>query len=165
MKRALFLRMGLASVALGALGGCGVVGKMMNLVGFKGTRLAWKEVVISATQGANQNTPVAVDIVLVMEQGAIEKLSALSASRWFASRTDLLKTFPGEFSFQSWEVTPGQTLRLPGATFGSPSVLTVFVFADYLAPGEHRIRVDDLQNGIMIALAPLGFSVSPYKVE
>ncbi|MCW5651892.1 MAG: hypothetical protein KIS62_19265 [Ramlibacter sp.] len=165
MKRDFFLKMALASTAAVGLSACGAVGKVMNLVGFKGTRLAWKEVTISAAPGANQNSPVAVDVVLVMEEGAIDKVAGLSAARWFASRSDLSRTFPGEFSYKSWEVTPGQTLRLPGATFGSPSVVTVFVFADYLAPGEHRMRVDSLQNGIMIALATREFAVSSYKVE
>ena len=82
-----------------------------------------------------------------------------------ATRSDLLKTFPGEFSYRSWEITPGQILRLPGSVFGSPNVLTVFVFADYLTPGEHRMRVDQLQNGIMIQLAARGFTVQPHKVD
>lgn len=165
MNRQRFLATGLAALGASLLAGCGTVNKVMNLVGFKGTRLAWKEVTLAATDGANQNSAVAVDIVLVLEETAIEKLTALSASKWFAGRADLLKTFPGEFSYKSWEITPGQTLRLPGSVFGSPNVLTVFVFADYLAPGEHRMRVDQLQNGIIVQLAARGFSVQPYKVD
>jgi len=165
MNRKRFLSTGLAVLGAGLLAGCGTVNRVMNLVGFKGTRLAWKEVLIVAADGANQNSAVAVDIVLVEEESAIEKLSALPAAKWFATRADMLKTFPGEFRYRSWEITPGQTLRLPGSVFGSPTVVTVFVFADYLAPGEHRMRVDQLQNGIMVQLAARGFSVQPYKVD
>lgn len=165
MNRKRFIQAALAGLGAGLLAGCGTVNRVMNLVGFAGTRLAWKEVVIAAADGANQNSAVAVDIVLVLEEAAIEKLSALPASKWFATRADLLKTFPGQFSYKSWEITPGQILRLPGSVFGSPNVLTVFVFADYLAPGEHRMRVDQLQNGIMIQLAARGFTVQPHKVD
>lgn len=165
MNRKRFLAAALTGLGTALLAGCGTVNRVMNLVGFKGTRLAWKEVLIVATDGANQNSPAAVDIVLVLEESAIEKLSALPASKWFATRADLLKTFPGEFSYKSWEITPGQTLRLPGSVFGSPNVITVFVFADYLAPGEHRMRVDQLQNGIIVQLAARGFTVQPHKID
>lgn len=165
MKRKRFLQWGLAAAAVGVTAGCGTVNKVMNLVGFKGTRLAWKEVVIAAAPGANQNSPVAVDIVLVQEEPSIARLTALTAPQWFATRADLRKTFPGEFQYKSWELTPGQTLRLGGAEFGSPNVLTVFVFAYYMTPGDHRIRVDELQNGIMVQLGARDFSVAPHKVD
>lgn len=140
-------------------------GKVMTAVGFKGTRLAWKEVLITAVDGANLNTPAAVDVVLVLDESALEKLAALPASKWFQTRADMLKTFPGSYIYKSWEVSPGQTLRLPGSAFGSPSVVGVFVFADYLTPGDHRMRVEALQNGIIIELAAREFSVRTYKAE
>jgi type VI secretion system protein len=143
----------------------GAVNSAMNFVTFKGTRLAWKEVVISASDGANLNTSVAVDIVLVMEEPVLDKLAALPASKWFQQRADLLKTFPGNFSYRSWEVAPGQLLRVKGETFGTPSVVGVFVFADYVTPGEHRMRVEQLSDGIIVELAARDFTVAPYKAE
>jgi len=164
MNRKRFVLAGVAA-ASALLAGCGTVNKAvdsaLNLVGFKGTRLAWKEVVISASDGANQNSPVAVDIVLVLEETSIERLAPLSAAKWFAARADLRRTFPREITYKSWELTPGQILRLPGATFGSPNVHAVFVFADYLSPGEHRTRVNQLQNGIIVQLGAREFSVQP----
>jgi type VI secretion system protein len=160
-------------LAIGVLAGCStvksvskdVVSKALNFVGLKGTILNWTQVVIAASPGANQNSPVAVDIVLVIEEASMEKLAALPASKWFQTRADMLRTFPGTYSYKSWEVSPGQTLRIPGTAFGSPSVVGVFVFADYLTPGEHRMRVEQLQNGIIVELGVRGFSVSPYKAE
>jgi len=165
MKRTFLLKCAAAALGAGLVAGCGTVNKMMNLVGFKGTRLSWKQVVIAAADGANQNSPVAIDIVLVLEEPALEKLAALPASRWFQTRADMLRTFPGSYSYKSWEVSPGQTLRLRGEEFGSPSVVGVFVFADYLAPGDHRIRVEQLQDGIIVELGARGFSVSPLKAK
>ncbi|MDB5871420.1 MAG: hypothetical protein JWQ07_862 [Ramlibacter sp.] len=162
--------LGLATVSLA---GCstvtgavkGAVSKAMNFVTFKGTRLAWKQVVIAAADGANLNSPVAVDIVLVIEEPELEKLAALPASKWFQVRADMLRTFPGTYIYKSWEVAPGQTLRLRGEDFGSPSVVGVFVFADYLTPGEHRMRVEQLEDGIIVELGARGFSVSPFKAN
>lgn len=165
MKPKLLLKTLLLALCASLLCACGTINSVMNLVGFKGTRLAWKEVVIAAAEGANQNSPVAVDIVFALEESSIEKLAGLTASKWFASRADLMKTFPGTLSYKSWELTPGQVLRLPGSAFGSPNVVAVFVFADYLAPGEHRVRVEQLQNGIIVQLGPRGFSVGAHKAE
>ncbi len=165
MKPKLLIRSGLLALFVSVLCACGTISNVMSLVGIKGTRLAWKEVVIAASDGANQNSPVAVDIVLVLDEGSIDKLAGLTAPKWFAGRTDLLRTYPGTISFKSWELTPGQTLRLPGSVFGSPNVAAVFVFADYLAPGEHRVRVEQLQNGIIVQLGVRGFSVGANKAE
>lgn len=172
-RRNFLTRAAALAVVPAVLAGCssitgavkGAVDKAMNFVTFKGTRLAWKEVVISAVDGANLNTPVAVDVVLVIEEAMLEKLTALPAPKWFQVRADMLRTFPGTFSYKSWEVAPGQMLRLKGETFGSPSVVGVFVFADYLTPGEHRMRVEQLQDGIIVELGARGFTVSPYKVD
>ncbi|MEP6791329.1 MAG: hypothetical protein ABI907_08150, partial [Ramlibacter sp.] len=138
MRRTVFLKWALLATATSTLAACSTVtstiGKVMTAVGFKGTRLAWKEVLITAVDGANLNTPVAVDVVLVLEESSLEKLAALPAAKWFQTRADMLKTFPGSYIYRSWEVSPGQTLRLRGSAFGSPSVVGVFVFADYLTP-------------------------------
>jgi len=168
MNRKRFLLGGMATAVIAGLAGCGTVSgaydKVISFVGLKGTRVAWNEVVIAASDGANQNSPLGVDIVFAIEQPAVEKLSAMSAAKWFASRADMRRTFPGELSYKSWELTPGQILRLPGSVFGSLNVMTVFVFADYMSPGEHRIRVDHLQNGIIVQLGARDFTVQP-KVD
>jgi type VI secretion system protein len=173
MRRTFFLKLAACGIALAMMTGCstvtgavkGAVNKAMNFVTFKGTLLAWKEVVIAAVPGANQNSPVAVDVVMVLDEATLEKIAALPAPKWFQTRADMLRTFPGTYIYKSWEVSPGQTLRLRGDAFGTPSVVGVFVFADYLSPGEHRMRVEQLQDGIIIELGVRGFTVSPYKAE
>lgn len=173
MRRSLFLRALALGLAAPALAGCssitgavkGAVNKTMNLVTFRGTRVDWKVVVIAAAEGANQNSAVAVDFVFVHDEATIEKVAALPASKWFATRAELARTFPGTLSYRSWEVSPGQVLRLPGETFNAPVVEAVFVFADYLAPGEHRMRVELLRDGIIVQLGARGFTVSPYRAE
>jgi type VI secretion system protein len=169
MRRNFLFQCAALGAALTALPGCGsvkgAVNGMINFMTFKGTRLPWKQVVIAAAEGANLNSPTAVDIVLVLEEPELEKLSALPASKWFQVRADMLRTFPGTFIYKSWEVAPGQTLRIPGDYFGSPNVVGVFVFADYLTPGEHRMRLEQLGDGIIVQLGAREFALSPYKPE
>ena len=173
MRRTFLLQCVAWGLVAGSMAGCasvtgtvkGVMDKALNLVTFKGTPLAWRTVVIAAGDGANLNSPVAIDIVVVFEETALEKVVALPASKWFQTRSDMLRTFPGTFTYKSWEVSPGQTLRLPGNMFGTPSVVGVFVFADYLTPGDHRMKVEQLQDGIIVELGARGFTVSPYKGE
>ena len=173
MRRTFLLRCAALGLAASGLSACStitggvksIVDKTMNLVTFKGNPLSWKTVVIAAGDGANLNSPVAVDIVVVFEETAVEKIVALPAAKWFQTRADMLRTFPGTFAYKSWEVSPGQTLRLRGDMFGTPSVVGVFVFADFLTPGEHRMKVEQLQDGIIIELGSRGFSISPYKGE
>lgn len=172
MKRKFLLRAAAVAALGGVLAGCGTVSKVtgavgavMDLVGLGGTRLAWKEVTLAAAEGANQNSAVAVDIVLALRPEAVERIVGLPAAKWFQTRAELARTFPGQYIVHSWEVAPGQLLRVPGERFGSPSVVGVFVFADYLAPGEHRMKVQQLEGGIMLELGARGFTVTAHKAD
>jgi type VI secretion system protein len=138
---------------------------VMTLVGLGGVRLSWTEVVIAAGDGSNQNTPTAVDFVFALEETMPEKLAALSATKWFQVRDDMLRTYPAQLSVKSFEVAPGQILRVPGERFGTPNVIAVFVFADYLGPGDHRMKVELLSGGIMLNLGARDFSVAALKAD
>jgi type VI secretion system protein len=162
-----FLHAAAASAAATLLAGCGTLGtvkttlgKVMTLVGLGGVRLSWTEVVISARDEANRNTATAVDVVLVLEETMVEKVAALPASKWFQTKHDLERTYPAALSVRSFEVAPGQILRVPGERFGTPNVIAVFVFADYIAPGDHRMKVERLSGGIMIDLGARDFTVA-----
>jgi type VI secretion system protein len=171
-RRRTFLSAAACVAASGLLSGCGALstakttlGKVMTLVGLGGVRLSWREVVIAASDGANQNTATAVDVVLVLEETMVEKVVALPAHKWMEARSDLLKTYPGALSVRSFEVAPGQILQVPGERFGTPNVIAVFVFADYLSPGDHRMKVEQLSGGIMINLGARDFSVTALKAD
>ena len=48
-----------------------------------------------ADADANLNSPVALDLVFVRDLATLDKLQALPAARWFATRADLQRSFPG----------------------------------------------------------------------
>lgn len=159
------LKICLISLALGSLSACGTIGSVASFFTAKGSRLDWNGMTVIAAEGANLNTPVAVDVVLLRDDAALGMVSALSASKWFSSRTDLAKTFPEGLSYRSMEIAPGQTLKLPADAFGASRVVGVMLFADYLTPGEHRVRVDQMHGEILVQLGARAFSVSALKTE
>lgn len=126
----------------------------------KGSRLDWNGLTVSAAEGANLNTPVALDIVFLRDEATFALVSKLPASQWFASRKDLTKTFPAGLSYLSMEITPGQTLTFSATSFDNARLAGALVFADYLTPGEHRMRVDQLQGDLLMQLDERSFSVS-----
>lgn len=156
MNRKTFLRGIAAGLLLPQLAGC----SLPKFLSFKGTRLNWKSVTLSAADGANQNSPVLVDVVLVLEDSMMDRLVELPAAKWFAVNADLLKTFPLSMSYRTWELVPGQTMVVPGDAFGSPRVVGVLVYADYTLPGNHRLRVETLKGDLTLRFDTQTFTVS-----
>ena len=167
-KKMKFLKICLIGLMLAGLSACGALGVINSVGNFfttKGSRLDWKAMTVVASEGANLNTPVALDVVLLRDDATLAMVSALSAAKWFSSRSDLAKTFPEGLGYRSMEIAPGQTLKLPASAFGASRLVGVIIFADYLTPGEHRVRVDQMQGDILVQLGARSFSVSAQKSE
>ncbi|MDR7307130.1 hypothetical protein [Rhodoferax saidenbachensis] len=160
-----YLKHILLAFALLQLTGCGVLDYiipkgMMDFASPKGTKLGWDSVTISAANDANLNSPVALDIVVLKDDASLNMLATLPAAKWFATRGEMEKTFPLVINYKSFEVAPGQTLRIAASEFGSARVAGVMMYADYLTPGEHRIRVDQLQGTVLVQLGARDFTVT-----
>lgn len=151
-----FARWGACLVLLVQISGCTLPG----FLSFKGTKLGWSDVTLSAAPDANQNSPIAVDVVLVFEDDMLAKLVELPAAKWFAARADLRKTFPKSLSYRTWELVPGQTIKVPGESFGSPRVVGVLIYADYSIPGAHRVRVEALKDALLVRFEKQTFDAS-----
>ena len=160
-----FFKVILVGLLLASLSACVTISSAASFFMAKGNRLDWKGMTVIAADGANLNTPIALDVVMLRDDATLGMVSALSASKWFSSRVDLSKTFPEGLSYQSMEIVPGQTLKLPASTFGASRLVGVILFADYLTPGEHRVRVDQMQGDILVQLGARSFSVSAQKTE
>jgi type VI secretion system protein len=113
---------------------------------------AVRSVDLQATSDANGDRPVAVDLVFARAEPAAAALAGLSAREYFARRAQLLADFPGELGASSWELVPGQHVA-GAATVASCGVVATYLFADYAAPGAHRLRVT--QTGrVAVVLGP-----------
>lgn len=160
-------------IALGLLAGCGTVGGVANVLASSAANamtpapapayLRWSGLRIVADADANTNTAVALDVVFVRDVATLEPLLALPAARWFATRTEWLRSHPDAVTVRSLELVPRQALRLSEKDLGSPRVAGVLLFADYATPGEHRLRLPELAgptDGALVRLAARGFSVT-----
>jgi len=158
-----WLRLFAVAILFAGLAGCSTISKLAKVVVPSGGRLDWDGLTVVAAPDANLNTPVALDVVQVRDDAMLAVISSMPASKWFASRADLAKTFPEGLSIQSLEVPPGMTVKLAGTAFAPVRQIGAFVFADYLTPGEHRAKVDQLQGDIVVRLDARSFSVSVAK--
>ena len=116
----------------------------------------------------NQNSPVAVDVVLIYDDKLLKDLQKLTAKEWFGKREQMTLDNPKgiQFGVWGWEVTPGQTvssktLYVPVKTlflYPKARVLGGMVFADYASPGPHRASIAPGQD-ILIRLSEKDFAV------
>jgi hypothetical protein len=116
----------------------------------KETRLAVKVHVAAAANGGN---PVALDLVLVSDKDLLKELQKMTASDWFAKRSQILLDHPKaeELSVRQWEWVPGQVVA-PDSLRIAPEMKTALIFANYFNPGEHRAVIDPHAKGVLIQL-------------
>jgi type VI secretion system protein len=157
----------LAAAGLG-LTACSTVGKLTESIVSLGGSLVgldkphpkpqlWKSVTVVASSDANQDSPVAVDLVFVRDPALLEVLNTTPAAKWFATRTDLQRAFPEGVGVVSLEVVPGQTLRLTDSARIHQLALVVLAYASYPPPGEHRLRLQPVPGNYLLQLGPKGF--------
>ncbi|ACC75056.1 hypothetical protein PPMP20_01110 [Paraburkholderia phymatum] len=145
-----------AVCTVGALGGCSVLG-------MSGEKAKWSQVTLSASDEVNNNSAVAVDVVLVSDDAMLARVAEMPASKWFTGRSDLVRTYPKNLRYRSWEIVPGQHVEVSGDEFAGPRVAGAFVFANYEGPGAHRVRIEHFSGHIVVQLDSNNFSVLDSK--
>jgi type VI secretion system protein len=143
--------------------GCACVLASCSMLGLSGEKASWSQVTLAASDEMNNNSPLAVDVVLVSDDAMLARLAELPASKWFAARADLLSTFPNSLRYRSWELVPAQRVDLPGDAFSGPRVVAAFVFANYPDPGAHRVRIEKFSGHLVVQLDSNNFSVADTK--
>lgn len=153
--------LGTAAFLLGvaiALSGCSLFGPSI-LFGGKATLEVGR-----VPPQANDDFPIAVDLVTVYDAKLEERLSAVAASVWFTSERDSIgRAFPSKaFRVWSWEWVPGQEVApAPGFSYRRGARST-FVFASYSAPGDHRFKVAP-NRSLRLTLGRDDFTVAPVR--
>jgi type VI secretion system protein len=142
-----------AALALLALSACG--GNRPSLFG--------GDIKVAATvdPGANQNNPIAVELVVVYDKDLLQELLKLNARQWFQKREQYKKDHPddGDFISWYWEWVPGQEVLPKEISFGT-GARGALVFADYVTGQDNRARFDPHQD-VRIHLQEEGFTVEP----
>lgn len=96
---------------------------------------------VSIAPDANEDSPLAVELIVVYEDKLIDKLMEKTARDWFVGREQFLRDYDDGVDSWKWEWIPGQEVRPIEVTYGI-GAKRVVLFADYLTPGEHRATID-----------------------
>jgi type VI secretion system protein len=141
--------------------GCGVARKTKNTV--KSIKNGDLEIIIDIAPKANQNNPVALDMVMVYDKALLKQLQGMTAKDWFEKRSQVKLNYPGDIGLDSWswEWVPGQIVKINPIAVKSKT-LGAIIYANYLSPGEHR-AVFDPYKSIVLSLKEKNFSVEPVK--
>lgn len=118
-----------------------------------------RRVNLIADPSANNDSAVAVDLVLISDQQAASQIETLTAPEFFAHRQQLERDFPGGFEVRSWELAPGQILR-DQPVHGTCNRVRTMLFARYATPGDHRQTLQN-RSPITIWLKQADFTVTP----
>lgn len=128
-----------------------------------GVKLAWESVSLSVAAGANNDYPLAIDMVLVSDEALAQKLIGMTARDWFNARNGLRKAYPDVISIDSFELAPGESLNVPGKRWSGRRVAVALVFADYLVAGPHLARIDSLHGRVQLSFG--GNEFTAYRLE
>lgn len=134
----------------------------MLLAGCSGSTVSTRTVAFQAEPQANRDSPVAVWFVLVRDPALVPGLQQLTARDWARGREQWLRDHPGVLLDHRWELVPGQVIEPMDLPFRDRSGVALFVFADFLTPGAHRVRIDPLAR-IRVLLGADGFTVEPIR--
>jgi type VI secretion system protein len=112
---------------------------------------------------ANQNNPVAVDLVLVSNKKLLNQLMKMSAKEWFEQKHQIQLDYPKEkgLSAGSWEWVPGQIVKLDSVPVRR-GIIGGAIFANYFNAGTHRVAINPRKN-ILLALGETDVCVQPAK--
>lgn len=127
-----------------------------------GPEVATRSLEVIAAPDANQESPVPVDLVLLRSEPLVALIAGLTARQWFDQRSQLLRDHPKDLDYRAWEFVPGQVATIDEFPFESRKGVALFVFADYLSEGAHRVRVDPLEK-FRLRLEAGGFVVEPME--
>jgi type VI secretion system protein len=144
----------LCAAAVAGLTSCSTYQSAKNLLFPPGEKLHWSELGFLVEPLINENSPVAVDLVLVRDTLLVARLDKLSAQQWFFQKASLQQAAPDDLVIRSWELTPGDSLRVPQKDLPSERALRVFLFTGYRTPGDHRLTLEPLAPRVLIDFGP-----------
>jgi type VI secretion system protein len=91
---------------------------------------------VAVSSGVNQNSPVAVDVLLIKDKSFLKTAQGLSANDWFLKKAQLERQFPKGMEVKSWEWVPGQSVA-PISFIVPVDTQGAMIFANYASAGPH----------------------------
>jgi len=92
---------------------------------------------------ANNYSATEVDLVIAYKMDLFKSLMKMKAADYFAIAEQIRRDYPEMLKVWHWELTPGQTINeyQLSSCFMCPEAFGAVIFARYLTPGSHRVRV------------------------
>lgn len=112
---------------------------------------------------ANENTAIALDFVVTYNTELSNTLLQLPAFKYFEQKKQLIRDNPDTLQIWSWEVVPGQFVNIIPIVFSGLYPQTGIFFANYLTPGDHRIRIGK-QTAVLVMLGEKDFSLQAITI-
>ena len=116
---------------------------------------------VAISSNANQNSPVAVDVLLIRDKAFLKAAQGMSASDWFAKKSQMQLQFPKAAEINSWEWIPGQAVR-PVSIDVPVDAQAAMMFANYASAGPHSAALPT-QGKVTIVLDDQDFTVDNKK--
>lgn len=146
------------------LSGCGVTRKVAHPVKTTEQTLGHPPTLdlnVDMQPDANDNSPVAFDVVLAKDKALLKQLTAMSAADWFKKRAQIKRDQQAKIEVYSWEWVPGHPVGKVTVPV-TVEVLGVVGFANYATAGDHR-AVLALSGSDDITFKESDFMVAPGK--
>jgi len=159
-RRALHILHTLLIYSVFSLAACSTV---KDFVMSPGVKLDWDSLSLSVAAGANNDYPLAIDVVLVSDEALAQKLMGMTARDWFNARNGMRKAYPDLISIDSFELAPGESIKLSDKRWSGRRVAAALVFADYLVAGPHLARIDALRGRVQLDFGASEFTA--YSLE
>jgi len=150
----------MALLALLVGSGCGIARKVQVPVIARHNNSRFT-IQINVVEVANQNSPLPVDFVMIMDKRLMLEVAKMSAKDWYERRAQVQRDFPDRVQVLSWEWVPGSHVGPIDVDIKSQT-LAAFLFANYSNAGEHRAFVD-VRSPIVVNFGAEEFSVQPLK--
>lgn len=106
------------------------------------SRMDISSVVIDVAPDANDNAPVAVDMVAINDPALIPSIQSLSASQWFNAKSQIVRDAPDALHIWSLELVPGSHFVTEDNPLKGKPAEAILLFARYRSDGDHRLRLD-----------------------
>lgn len=144
-------------ILIGSSLSCGIVsGSYTRMRALLGGKVHIKTNIV---EKANQNSPVALDLLVIYDENLLAQLLNMSAKEWFEKRTQIKRDhLEGRgLDYWGWEWVPGQ--KIPDKTLPLKSKAKGgIIFAGYFSLGPHRATFDPFGD-MTIHLLENGFTV------
>jgi type VI secretion system protein len=103
---------------------------------------------VTVAPGANDDSAIAVDFVVVYDDKVLDEIAKVSAADWFSRKSRFLADYPQQLDVVTREWVPGQPVAPWSITYRI-GARKVIVFADYHSGGEHRAIVPPQQPSLV----------------